>query len=80
MPVPQHKCKRSLYLAGTVCSMIILTKLNEQKFVLNHRLIETIQENPDTTIKMSNGDTYIVKEPVEVILQLVYKFEKGIRA
>lgn len=60
--------------------MIILTKLNEQKFVLNHRMVETIQENPDTTIKLSNGNTYIVKEPVEVILQLIYKFEKGIRA
>ena len=31
--------------------MIILTKLNGQKFALNNRLIETIQENPDTTVK-----------------------------
>lgn len=60
--------------------MIILTKLNEQKFVLNHHMVETIQENPDTTIKLSNGDTYIVKEPIEVILQMIYKFEKSIRA
>lgn len=60
--------------------MIVLTKLNEQKFVLNHHMIEAIQENPDTTIKLSNGNTYLVKEPVEVILQLIYKFEKSIRA
>lgn len=38
--------------------MIILTKLNGQKFALNNRLIETIQENPDTTIKLSNGNVY----------------------
>ena len=43
-------------------------------------MIEAIQENPDTTIKLSNGNTYLVKEPVEVILQLIYKFEKSIRA
>ena len=59
--------------------MIILTKLNEQKFVLNHRMVESMQENPDTTIKLSNGDTYIVKEPIEVILQMIFKFEKSIR-
>lgn len=59
--------------------MIILTKLNEQKFVLNHRMVESMQENPDTTIKLSNGDTYIVKESIEVILQMIYQFEKNIR-
>ncbi len=60
--------------------MIILTKLNDQEFALNHRLIETIQENPDTTIKLSNGNTYIVKEPLECVLREIKNFEKGIRA
>ncbi|MBQ8434743.1 MAG: flagellar FlbD family protein [Oscillospiraceae bacterium] len=60
--------------------MIILTKLNDQEFALNHRLIETIQENPDTTIKLSNGNTYIVKEPLSFILREIKKYEKGVRA
>ncbi|MGN0612719.1 MAG: flagellar FlbD family protein [Porcipelethomonas sp.] len=60
--------------------MIILTKLNDQKFVLNHRMVETIQENPDTTIKLSNGNTYIVKEPLEIVLMEIRKYEKGLRA
>ncbi|MBQ3566427.1 MAG: flagellar FlbD family protein [Oscillospiraceae bacterium] len=60
--------------------MIILTKLNDQEFALNHRLIETIQENPDTTIKLSNGNTYIVKEPLEYVLREIKNFEKGVRA
>lgn len=60
--------------------MIVLTKLNDQKFVLNHHMVETIQENPDTTIKLSNGNVYIVKEPLEIVLQMIYKYEKGIRA
>lgn len=58
--------------------MIILTKLKGQKFILNHQLIETIQENPDTTIKLSNGNIYIVEEPMEMILNLIITYEKEI--
>ena len=43
-------------------------------------MVETIQENPDTTIKLSNGNVYIVKEPLEIVLQMIYKYEKGIHA
>ena len=56
--------------------MIILTKLNGQKFALNNRLIETIQENPDTTIKLSNGNVYIVEEPMETVLNMITMYEK----
>ena len=56
--------------------MIILTKLNAQKFALNNRLIETIQENPDTTIKLSNGNVYIVEEPMETVLNMITMYEK----
>ena len=56
--------------------MIILTKLNGQKFALNNRLNETIQENPDTTIKLSNGNVYIVEEPMETVLNMITMYEK----
>ena len=56
--------------------MIILTKLNGQKFALNNRLIETIQENPDTTIKLSNGNVYIVEEPMETVLNMITMYDK----
>lgn len=56
--------------------MIILTKLNGQKFALNFHLIETIQENPDTTIKLSNGNVYIVEEPLDTILNMIIMYEK----
>ena len=64
----------------TIEFMIILTKLNDQKFVLNHRMVETIQEHPDTTRPLSNGNTYIVKEPLEIVLMEIRKYEKGLRA
>lgn len=56
--------------------MIILTKLNGQKFALNYHLVETIQENPDTTIKLSNGNVYLVEEPLDLILKMISMYEK----
>ena len=58
--------------------MITLTKLNGTKFVLNCDLIETIQENPDTTIRLSNGNVYIVKEPSDMIVDLTAEYRRGI--
>lgn len=42
--------------------MIELTKLNENKFILNAGLIETIEETPDTVITLVSGKKIIVKE------------------
>ena len=58
--------------------MITLTKLNGTKFVLNCDLIESIQENPDTTIRLSNGNVYIVKEPSDMVVELTAQFRRGI--
>ena len=58
--------------------MITLTKLNGTKFVLNCDLIETIQENPDTTIRLSNGNVYIVKEPSAMIVDMTSEYRRGV--
>lgn len=42
--------------------MIKLNNLRGGAFVLNCDLIETISENPDTTIRLVNGQIYIVHE------------------
>ena len=50
--------------------MIILKKLNGEKFMLNSELIETIMETPDTTILLTNGKHLIVREskaPITII-------------
>ena len=44
--------------------MITVTRLNGQRFVVNAELIRTVEEHPDTTIKLVNGDVIIVKEQV----------------
>ena len=41
--------------------MIILTKLNGEKFMLNPDFIEIVTENPDTVITTSTGHSYIVE-------------------
>ena len=41
--------------------MIILKTLRGEEFTLNCDLIETISENPDTTMLLTNGKMYIVR-------------------
>lgn len=57
--------------------MITLTKLNDVTFVLNCDLIETIQENPDTTIHLTTGKIYIVRESMEEVVKktIAYRSE-----
>ena len=47
--------------------MIELTRLNDSKFSLNHRHIETVEALPDTVITLINEKKYIVKETPEQI-------------
>lgn len=58
--------------------MITLTKLNDVRFVLNCDMIETVQENPDTTIHMSNGNLYIVKESMREVIDLTVAYRKNL--
>lgn len=62
---------------GTI-AMIILTKLNDVEFVLNCDLIETVFENPDTTIHLTNGNLYIVKESMEDVINRAVAYKQRI--
>ncbi len=48
--------------------MIILNKLRGGTYALNCDLIETISENPDTTILLTNGNIYIVNESMQEVI------------
>ena len=58
--------------------MIEVTKLNDEKFVLNAELIKTVEETPDTVITITTGNKYIVKESVEDVIQKVVTYKKKI--
>lgn len=58
--------------------MIMLTKLNGDVFTLNCDMIETVQENPDTTIHLSNGQLYIVQEKMEEVIRKSIEYHQQI--
>ena len=42
--------------------MIELTRLNDEKFLINSDLIEIVDANPDTVITLINEHKFVVKE------------------
>lgn len=58
--------------------MIKVTRLNGKPFILNAIFIETIESFPDTTITLSNGRKYVVKETEEETIRLVEKFYRSV--
>lgn len=60
--------------------MIELTKLRGEKFMLNCDLIEMVEENPDTTILLTNGRYLIVQESMREIKDMVIRFRRKIYA
>ncbi len=56
--------------------MIEVTKLNKQGFVINCEWIETVEANPDTTITLTNGRKYIVRESVSDIVKKTIDYKR----
>ncbi|MEX2213107.1 MAG: flagellar FlbD family protein [Phycisphaeraceae bacterium] len=59
--------------------MITVTRLNGQKFVINAELIRTVESNPDTTVRLINGDQFIVKESMEDVVKLAIQYGQSLR-
>ena len=54
--------------------MIALTRINQAIFYLNPDLIKFIEENPDTTIELTNGDRMLVREPAETVINRIVAY------
>ncbi|MDF4197897.1 MULTISPECIES: swarming motility protein SwrD [Bacillus] len=59
--------------------MIKVTRLNGQPFTLNALFIEQIECFPDTTITLSNGKKFVVKEDEEAVLEKIAAFYRKIK-
>ncbi|MCH8005264.1 MAG: flagellar FlbD family protein [Planctomycetes bacterium] len=59
--------------------MITVTRLNGKPMVVNAELIRTVEENPDTTITLINGDHLIVKESMTTIVEKVIEYGRHLR-
>lgn len=59
--------------------MIYLTKIGGKEIILNEDMIESVSQNPDTIVILSNGHSYIVKESMDEIMDRVIAFNRNSR-
>jgi len=59
--------------------LISLTRLNNTRFVVNAEMIRTIEERPDTTIVLVNGETFIVREPMDEVVAKAIEYGRMVR-
>ncbi len=59
--------------------MITVTRLNGKPFVVNADLIRSVEENPDTTITLINGDRVIVKESMPDVVRKTIDYGRHLR-
>ena len=56
--------------------MVELTKLHDEKVVVNADLIEFVESTPDTLISMTSGKKLMVKEPVPEVIRRVVHYRR----
>ena len=61
-------------------TVIILTRLNGQRFAVNPDLIERVESTPDTIVTLVDGTKYLVTEDIEAIADLVIEHRAAIVA
>jgi flagellar protein FlbD len=59
--------------------MITVTRLNGKPFVINADLIKVVEENPDTTLRLTTGDTLIVRESMKEVVELAIDYGRSLR-
>ena len=59
--------------------MIVLRKMNNERFLVNHNQIEFIELIPECKIVMMNHDYYLVKDTVEEIIQKIADYNAKVQ-
>ena len=59
--------------------MISVTRLNGKPIVVNCDLIRSVEENPDTTITLINGDHIIVREKMNEVVSRAIDYGRVLR-
>ena len=60
-------------------AMILLTKRNNERFLINHNQIESIETIPESKIIMMNRDYFIVKESPEDIIKKIQDYNAKVQ-
>ena len=59
--------------------VITLTRINGQKFVINAELVRTVEERPDTTITLTNGEHILVQENMNEMVERAIEYGRRLR-
>ena len=59
--------------------LIVLRKMNNERFLVNHNQIECIELIPECKIVMMNHDYYLVKDTVEEIIQKIADYNAKVQ-
>jgi flagellar protein FlbD len=59
--------------------MILLTKLNKQRVIVNAELIKFIEKTPDTMVTLTSGDHFMVLETVDEVVDRAIDYARQIR-
>ena len=59
--------------------MILLTKRNQEKFLVNHQQIQCIEMIPETKIVMVNREYFLVRESVEEIVDKIAAYNAKVQ-
>ena len=59
--------------------MIVLTKMNHERFLINHLQIECIEVIPESKIVMMNHDYYLVRESVDEIIHKIVEYNAKVQ-
>lgn len=58
--------------------MIQLTRLNHKPLIINSDLIEHIESTPDTVLSLTSGQTFVVRESAEEVIERVVGFRRSL--
>ena len=59
--------------------MIVLTKMNHDKFLVNHLQIECFELIPETKIVMMNRSYYLVRETADEIVRKIAEYNAKVQ-
>lgn len=58
--------------------MIQLTRLNHKRLIINSDLIEHIETTPDTVLSLTSGQTFVVRESAEEVIERILEFRRSV--
>lgn len=58
--------------------MIQLTRLDGSRFYLNAEHIQTVESLPDTHVLLTNGQSYVAREPADDVAELAVAYQRRV--